>query len=76
MARAPPTWRLVLNTPLATPAWWPGMLSSRTAVTGGMTSGPASPVSTISPASVQTGAEGGRKAAPVTRGDRPRGPRR
>src|SRR6266496_2465566 len=50
-ARAPPTCRLVLNTPLALPARCPGTLFSRTAVTGGITRGPANPTRTISMAS-------------------------
>src|SRR4051794_26795825 len=58
-ARAPPICRLVLNTPLAVPVRWAGTLLSRTAVTGGMISGPARPTGTISPASAQTGVEGG-----------------
>jgi hypothetical protein len=52
-----PTWRLVLNTPLAVPARCPGTLLSRTAVTGGDTRGPARPTRTISTASTQTGVE-------------------
>jgi hypothetical protein len=46
-ASAPPNCRLVLNTPLAVPARCAGTLLSRTAVTGGDTSGPASPTGTI-----------------------------
>jgi hypothetical protein len=58
-ARAPPTCRLVLNTPLAVPAWCAGTLLSRTAVTGGITNGPASPIRTISTASTQMGVVAG-----------------
>ena len=55
MARAPPSWRLVLNTPLAVPASASGTLFSNTAVIGGITSGPARPTGSISTATV-TGA--------------------
>src|SRR5437763_7129522 len=58
-AKAPPTWRLVLNTPLAVPARCPGTLLSNTAVTGGMTRGPASPTRAISTASAHTGVQAG-----------------
>ena len=61
-ASAPPIWRLVLNTPLAVPAWWSGTLLSSTAVTGGMISGPPRPTSTISTASTHTGVEDGSQA--------------
>jgi hypothetical protein len=65
-ARAPPTCRLVLNTPLAVPAWCPGTLFSRSPVVGGVTSGPASPIRTMSAASAPTGVEAG-TAARITR---------
>jgi hypothetical protein len=42
-AKAPPAWRLVLNTPPTTPERCPGTLLTRAAVTGGITKGPASP---------------------------------
>ena len=62
MASAPPIWRLVLNTPLAVPAWWSGTLLSSTAVTGGIVSGPASPTRIISSASAHTGVDAGAAA--------------
>src|SRR3954452_23485404 len=58
-ASAPPTCRLVLKPPLATPARCPGTALSSIAVPGGMTSGPARPTSTISRASAQTGVRAG-----------------
>jgi hypothetical protein len=54
-ASAPPSWRLVLNTPLAVPARDAGTLFKSTAVTGGETNGPASPTRTISAESPHTG---------------------
>src|SRR5437763_13421293 len=64
-ASAPPTCRLVLNTPLAVPVRCPGAAASSTAVTGGMTSGPASPTRTMSVANAQTGVAGGMSARAV-----------
>ena len=64
-ARAPPICRLVLNTPLAVPVRCPGAAASSTAVTGGMTSGPASPTRTMSVANAQTGVAGGMSARAV-----------
>src|SRR4051794_14878386 len=62
-ASAPPTWRLVLNTPLAVPARWPGTLLSSRPVTGGITSGPPSPTKTISTASSHSGVAAGTTAS-------------
>jgi hypothetical protein len=43
MASAPPSWRLVLNTPLTVPASESGTLFNSTEVIGGMMNGPGEP---------------------------------
>src|SRR3954462_9438536 len=83
-ASAPPSCRLVLNTPLAVPARWAGTAASSTAVVGGITSGPDRPTGISSTASAQTGVRAGTAARatqpataqswPATIG--PRGPTR
>ena len=65
---------LVLNIPLAVPACRSGTLFSSTAVTGGITVGPARPTGTISRASAQVGAVGettARRARPAAMSVRP-----
>jgi hypothetical protein len=51
-----------LNTPLATPVRYAGTLLSRTAISGGITSGPARPTRTITAARAGTGVADGRPA--------------
>ena len=51
-ASAPPSWRLVLNTPLAVPASSSGTLFNNTVVIGGMINGAASPTGSMSAATV------------------------
>lgn len=55
--RTPPTCRLMLNTPLATPVRWSGAAPSSSVVTGSITRGPAGPTGTMRKGTAHTGVE-------------------